>query len=249
MLTAAFLVGAILAQAAPLTSRIPVFAAPLKEAAPPSPAQVATLRAGVALHEQRRFDEAVAQFDAVLKENPDIVQALYEGGYSLYEKHDYERAFDRAVKCTEYVGPLLAQCYSLIAGILEASDAATRAIDVYKKGIEFAPSALLYYNMAVTYQNALKNSPAAKEALKKGAFLDPNHANTQLMLGLLLMAGGYRTLALAALSRFLVLEPATPRTPQAYNAWMAALSGGVTQSAEARRRWPSIPTRRPMKES
>jgi tetratricopeptide (TPR) repeat protein len=249
MLRAAFLVGAILAQAAPLTSRIPVFAAPVKEAVPPSPAQVATLRAGVALHNQQRFDEAVAQFDAVLKENPDSVPALYESAYSLYEKHDYERAFDRAVKCTEYVGPLLAQCYSVIGGILEASNAATQAIDVYKKGLEFAPSALLYYNMAVTYQNALKNSPAAKEALKKASFLDPNHANTQWMLGRLLLAGGYRTLALAALSRFLVLEPASPRTPQAFNAWMAVLSGGVHNQPTARRRWPSIPTRRPMKES
>src|SRR5215472_14286947 len=128
MLTAAILVGAILAQAAPLTSRIPVFAAPVKEPASPSPAQIATLRAGVALHNQQRFDEAVAQFDAVLKENPDSVQALYEGAYSLYEKHDYERAFDRAVKCTEYMGPLLAQCYSLIGGILESSNAATQAI-------------------------------------------------------------------------------------------------------------------------
>src|SRR5215467_11443366 len=143
MLNAVFLVGAILAQAAPLASRVPVFAAPVKEPVPPSPTQLATLRAGVALHDQKRFDEAV--------------------------------------KCTEYVGPLLAQCYSLIGGILESSNAATQAIEVYKKGIEFVPSALLYYNMAVTYQNALKNSPAAKEALKKAAFLDPNHANTQWM--------------------------------------------------------------------
>src|SRR5215467_1976725 len=101
MLNAVFLVGAILAQAAPLASRVPVFAAPVKEPVPPSPTQLATLRAGVALHDQKRFDEAVDQFDAVLKENPDSVQAVYEGAYSLYEKHDYERAFDRAVKCTE----------------------------------------------------------------------------------------------------------------------------------------------------
>jgi tetratricopeptide (TPR) repeat protein len=157
MRTAALLFGAFLAQGAPLVSRIPVFVAPTRQASPPTPTELATLRAGLALHNQQRFDEALAQYDAVLKDNPDNIQAIYEGAYSLYERHDLEKAFDRAVHCTEYMSPALAQCYSLIGSILEASNAAPQAIDVYKRGLEFAPSALLYYNMALTYQNALKD--------------------------------------------------------------------------------------------
>ena len=52
----------------------------------------ARLQLGLVYQQAKRYDDAVAQFDEVLKVSPDIKEALVSKGYALMEKGDLENA-------------------------------------------------------------------------------------------------------------------------------------------------------------
>lgn len=212
---------------------VPPLAAPTKTAPAATPQEVAALREGIALYEQRRYDEAFAKFEAVYKANPDAIMAMYEMGLVHYARKEFQQAIDMGAKATAYNAPAvqLGQFYSLIGNTLDAAREPRKAVEVYQKGLEFAPGAGLYYNMAVTQAQSLADFPAATASLKSGAKVDPLHAGTHLLLGKLFGADGLQTPALLALSRFLILEPASPRTGEAYQLWFRLLHGGLTPAS------------------
>jgi tetratricopeptide (TPR) repeat protein len=215
--------------------QVPAFGPPTRTPAQNSPTELATLRAGIALYEQGKVDDAMAKFDEVLKGSPDNAMALYELALASVAKKDYQRAIDLAAKATEFKGTAseVAQYYGLIGNTLDMAREPKRAIEVYTKGLEYAPAASLHYNMAVTYAQSLADVPSAKAALKKGATIDPSHAGTQLLLARLFLLDDLKTAGLFALSRFLILEPGSARTPDAYQMWFRLLNGTLTQGAKS----------------
>lgn len=214
--------------------RVPAFAPPTKTAAPITDAERASLREGIALYEQGKLDEALGKFLDVLTFSPDNTFAMYEIAMVALAKKDYQRAIDMAAKGTEYKADTaaLAQYYSLIGNTLDAAKEPKKAVDVYTKGLEIAPAAGLYYNLAVTLVQGMSDTDGAKAALKKGARVDPSHAGTHLMLGKLYLVDDLKTPALLAFSRFLMLEPATQRTAEGYQLWFRMLNGTLTPNKE-----------------
>jgi tetratricopeptide (TPR) repeat protein len=124
-----------------------------------------------------------------------------------------------------FKGASLPQLYGLIGNTLDEAGDPRRALDVYTRGLKVVPgSGALYFNMAMTHAKSLNDPATAMTVLKRGAVADPNHAGTQLALSQLFLAEDLRTPALFALSRFLMLEPASARTGDAYKAWYALLT-------------------------
>lgn len=215
---------------------IPPLGPPARTAAAVTTQEAAVLREGIALYEQRRFDEAYAKFEGVYKANPDCTMAVYEMALVHFAKKEFQRAIDMAAIGAAYKdqpGPL-AQYYSLIGNTLDAAREPRKAVEVYQKGVEVAPAVGLYYNMGVTQAQSLSDIPAARASLKAGSRLDPMHASTQLLLGKLFGLDGLQTPALFALSRFLILEPATARTSEAYQLWFRLLNGTLQTGADGK---------------
>jgi tetratricopeptide (TPR) repeat protein len=215
---------------------VPPLGPPTRTAPPTTAQEMAALREGIALYEQRRLDEAYAKFEAVYKANPDCTMALYEMGLVHFVKKEFQRAIDMAASATAYKDQpgQLAQYYSLIGNSLDAAREPRKAVEVYQKGLEVAPAVGLYYNMGVTQAQSLSDVPAARTSLKAGARLDPMHASTQLLLGKLFGLDSLQTPALFALSRFLILEPATARTSEAYQLWFRLLNGTLRMGADGK---------------
>jgi tetratricopeptide (TPR) repeat protein len=209
---------------------VPPLGPPTKTAPTATPQEVAALREGIALYEQRRYDDAFAKFEAVYKANPDAIMAIYEMGLVHFARKEYQQAIDMGARATAYIVPpvQLGQFYSLIGNTLDAAREPRKAVEVYQQGIEVAPVAGLYYNMAVTQAQSLADVAAARTSLKSAARIDPQHGGTQLMLGRLFALDGLQTPALLAFSRFLILEPATTRTGDAYQPWFRLLNGTLT---------------------
>jgi len=214
--------------------KVPAFAPPTKTAATSTPEETAILREGVALFEQQKYDEAYLKFDRVRQASPDNTTAMYEMALVHHARKEYQAAIDLAAQCTMYVAaPVsLAQCYGLIGNTLDAAREPKRAVEVYSKGIEVAPVASLYYNKAVTQAQSLSDPAGAKVSLKTGARLEPAHAGTHMMLGRLFALDDLKTPAILAFSRFLILEPASTRTPDAYQIWFRLLAGTLTAPKE-----------------
>ena len=223
----------LLVQAPTQGLRVPAFAPPTRDASPVTEEQTAAIRTGIQRFQAGDYDGAIAQFQAVIDAAPGHTLAVYELALSHWAKKDFQKAIDLAATITDVRGPDLAKVYALIGNALDHAGEPRRAIEVYTKGLEFvtAGASTLYYNMAVTHVESLKDTPAGKAALKQSALHDPNHASTHLMLAKVYLRDDLRTPGLLATGRFLVLEPASPRLQQAYTFWHHLLQGNVTRNA------------------
>lgn len=192
------------------------------------------IREGVALHDQGKYDAAIAKYEEVLKENPDNVEALYEVSWSYAARKDYQKSLEMAYRGARYNSNLLGRFYMRIGNNLDDLGDSKKAIEMYKAGIKLSPNVtLLHFNLAITY-NRIGKPEEARKSLKKSLSLDPNFASGHLLLGGLYYKGDYKTPALLAMCRFLILEPNSERTDKAYKLFKELLQGGVSQDKDSK---------------
>jgi tetratricopeptide (TPR) repeat protein len=218
----------VLLTSAPTIVSAQTYPPPSRAASPSTPEQDAALRAGAELHDQGKYDEAIAKYEEVLKANPGNMTALYEIAFTYSAKNDQQRTLEAARRGTLYTSEQLPLFYDLIGSALDAIGQPQQAIEAYKKGIEYVlDAANLYFNMAVTYYESLKDPDEARHALKKAAAIEPTNADVELMLGQIFEANGYHTPAFFALSKFLVIRPAGNGSLQGYAVWRSVLRAGM----------------------
>lgn len=214
---------------------VPVLAPPTKDAAMPTPAEMTTLRAGFALYQQQKFDDAIAKYNEVLAANPNSAAAMYEIAAALLGKGDFAAAIAMDVKSTDFRSPDLDKSYAFIGTAFDEMKEPKKAIEAYDRGIALLPnSGTLYYNKAMTQMQSLNDMPAGIATLKAGAAADPNHATTQTILAQMFLSQGLKTPGLLALSRVLIIEPGTQRTSQAFKAWYGLLNNGIKTGADGK---------------
>jgi tetratricopeptide (TPR) repeat protein len=209
---------------------------PTRTATASTPAETATIEAGIKLHDAGKFEEAIAKYEEVLKLSPANMTALYELSYSFAANKEYEKSLAAATRGTEYQSELLPMFYDLIGGAYDLMGETQKAIDAYKRGIQIVPDAsMLYFNMGVTYLESLKNPVEARRAVEKAIALEADQPEFHLVLGQVFQTGGYPAPAFLAFSTYLILDPAGPRALAAYGFWRAILRGefdmGQTASA------------------
>lgn len=195
---------------------------PSKTAVASTPPQDEAIRAGVELHDKKQYDEAIAKYQQVLKENGDNVEALYELAFSYLEKKDFAKSIETARRGTAYKGEMLPMFYDLVATNYEEQGQLPQAVQTYKQAIALEPrGGLLYYNLAITQRDKLKDPLAARQTLKDGAVAVPDFPGVPVLLGQWFETDGYRTQAFAALSRAMVLD----NSVAIYAFWRRVLKG------------------------
>lgn len=206
---------------------------PKLEPIPSTPAQDQLIREGVALHDRRDFDGAISRYEQVLKENPNNIMALYEMAFSYYVKKDYLKCLEISYKAAQFKFDLLPAIYVQIGSAQDELGDAKKAIETYKAGLKKFPSDfLIHFNLGVTY-NKQGEYEEARKAIKKSAGLNPQHTSSHLLLASLFDRGGYKTPALLAACRFLVLEPNSARSAAAVNLVSKKMQAGVSEGKDA----------------
>ena len=131
---------------------------------------------------------------------------------------------EKVIKTTSAYAPA---AYSLLGSIYDANHQAEKAIAAYKDGINAYPQNQdLYYNLGLVYfrnKQYADAETAAIEAIK----LDPKHANSQRMYALVTFHQNKRVNALLGFCSFLLLEPSTARSTEAFNNIQSILKGGA----------------------
>ncbi|HSE34226.1 MAG TPA: tetratricopeptide repeat protein [Pyrinomonadaceae bacterium] len=196
---------------------------------PGTESQTQRIREGVALHDRGDYDGAIAKYEAVLKENPDNVLALYELAFSQSAKKEYKKSLETALKGAQYQSEEVTGFYLLIGNNLDELGEPKKAVELYKKALKLKPNDyLLHYNLGVTYNN-MSNTEEAKKSLKKAVFSNPNHPSSHVLLATIWYKTHYKTPAIFAAARFLILEPRTNRSVTAFNLLQEIFKGRVKE--------------------
>jgi tetratricopeptide (TPR) repeat protein len=197
-----------------------------------TPEQQRRIQEGIRLHDGGKFNEAIALYREVLRENPDNLSALYELAYSQAENKDLTGSLETARLGARYRSDILAWFYMQMGNCLDQLGRSKESIKVYEQGLKLMPrNAMLYYNMAISY-SSLGKTEKARDCLKHSLELNPNHASSHLALGTLYNKGGYRIPAILALMRFLGLEPKSDRAANARRILLEELQGSVKVGAQ-----------------
>src|SRR5262245_50107199 len=85
--------------------QVPTLGPAVKDPATPTPAETTTLRLGIMLYDQRKYDEAIDRFEEVLKDNADNTVALYELALAYSGRKETQKAIDLAARGTQYKAP------------------------------------------------------------------------------------------------------------------------------------------------
>jgi tetratricopeptide (TPR) repeat protein len=185
----------------------------------PNEAQKLLIQEGIALHDAKKFDEAIKKYQQVLAENPDCTFALYELALSFYNKPDQSNAFDTAFKGTKYKSKELALFYGIIASVLDDRGKPEDAVKIYQDAIRMFKDekdsdghiASLYYNLGLTLTRQ-KKYPESREALKKAVEYNFGYASPNYLLAEVFYGTKYKVPALLAAARLISLELNTQRT-------------------------------------
>jgi tetratricopeptide (TPR) repeat protein len=204
-----------------------------------TPAQENLIKQGIALHDAKKYDEAIALYQKVLDENPDCVFAMYEMALSYYNKKDFVKTVEISMQGMKYKSKELPLFYGMVANIWDDQGNPEKAIGLYKDGIKILDKekdsdtylSSLYYNLGVTYFRQ-KDGAKAKDALKKAVEYNYSYASPHYVLAETLSAMGYKVPSLLAAARLMATENFSQRTQRASLIFRDVLTGGARKGKE-----------------
>ncbi|CAN5212781.1 tetratricopeptide repeat protein [soil metagenome] len=147
------------------------------------------LERGRALAEGGRLDAAAAEFERLLGEAPECLDAAHDLGIVRFRQgrlDDAESCFRRILR----VAPRSASSLTALGVVLEAADRLAEARDCFARVVELVPrSAEAHANLGHVLQAAGRHHAAAA-AYEAAAALDPTHERAVIGRAILLAAEG-----------------------------------------------------------
>ncbi|WP_183562390.1 tetratricopeptide repeat protein [Mucilaginibacter sp. SP1R1] len=192
----------------------------------------ALIKQGVQLNSAHDYTGAIEKYKQALTTDPENAQTNYQMAFTLVamgKGTDGIPYLNKTVKAgTNLTGP----AYELLGSIYDTAKQPQQAIDAYKAGLQLKPNYQpLYFNLGIAYFRARQYAEAEQAAIE-AIKLDPKHANSQRLYGLVTFHQNKRAAALLGLCSFLLLEPDGPRSAEAYTNMQSILKGGVLKTED-----------------
>jgi len=176
----------------------------------------ALVQAGVKLHDEGKFDEAIAKYQEALKIDPNSGTAIFEIAYSNYQNGKPDVAIPFLEKLIK-IDPTSAEAFDMLGNIYDDRKVYDKALDYYKQGLKADPDyQRLHFNLSIFYQRQ-KLYPEAEQAAIKAIKLNPGHASSHRAYALAAFNLNKRAASLLAWCSFLLLEPQSGRSAEACN--------------------------------
>jgi tetratricopeptide (TPR) repeat protein len=195
------------------------------------------VKEGQQLNSAKKYAEAIEKYKSALAIEPANPGANYQMAFTLYLSGKGANGIpylDKSIKGS--TSPqLTAGSYSLMGSIYGSNKQLPQAIEAYKNGIKAdSTNQRIYYNLGIVYYRSKLYTEAGQsflQALKR----DNNYADSQRMYALAAFHENKRAEALLGFSRFLLLEPNTGRSAEAFGNLQSILQGGALKPEQGYR--------------
>lgn len=176
------------------------------------------IKEGVSLHDKKRYQDAVNCYKEALKVNPSSMSAVYEMSLSYLQMKDYANAILFSSKVIDAnFQPLLVDAYTVKATALAAQNKVEDAIKLLNQAVDrCGDEYLLHFNLGLSYFNKKDNKMAIFH-LRKSVEIDPTRPSSFLLYAYALNDGGKWIQSFYAFHFFLLLEPNTERSKEAFD--------------------------------
>lgn len=170
------------------------------------------IQEGIKYHDQGKFKSAISKYEEAIDLDKNCSAAYYEMSYTYFSMGNYDDAIKNAEKVIKLKNGSEALSYVMIGNCYDLNDQYSKAVKTYLKGIkEYPDEQMLFYNLALTYQNH-KEYQKAEEIIIKSIQLKPTHASSHFLYGLILDAQGKTFQSTIPLYFALSLEPTSKRS-------------------------------------
>ena len=176
------------------------------------------IQEGIELHDEGEYEEAIDRYNEALDIDSTQFFAVYEIALSYLALKDYENASLYSSQVIDSKDKQLSPgAYAVLSEALAGLDQVDDAIEVLNEGIEEnGDIALLYFNLALNYY---KKGDIEKtiEHVTKAIDLDKSHSGAFLLYAYALNDKGLWVQSILPLQMFLLLEPDSKRSKDAFN--------------------------------
>lgn len=190
------------------------------------------LQAGMAYHDQGKYEQAIASYQEMLALDPLSSIAHYEIAMSYMYNKEYDLAIVHSEKAIESGGKLRVAAIVTKASSLSNKNQVQEAIELLEDAIDkYEVNVMVFYNLAICYFK-LNDLDNAERALVAGIYDNPLHASSHYMLAILKDNKSLRTESMLSAYFFMALEPKTGRTEKMKQLLERLFMQGVQPSNE-----------------
>ena len=188
------------------------------------------VKQAVRLNNAGKYAEAADKYTQALKLEPDNVYANYGIAFSLLNSGKGDEGIPYLQKVIGTDNPVKPMAYDLLGSIYDQVHNSAKAIEAFNEGIKIDPkNQELYYNLGLVYFRD-KNYAEAEKCAVQSIKLDPKHANSLRIYALVCFHQNKRANALLGLCSFILLQPQSVRSTEAFGNIQHILQGGVLKA-------------------
>ena len=186
------------------------------------------IRQGVSLHDKGRYKDAIACYQEALKVNPNSMSAIYEMSLSYLQLNDFDNAIKYSTRViTAGFQPLLMDAYIVKSSALAEMNKLDQSIQLLNEAlIRCGDEYLLYFNLGLCYFNKKENNQAIFN-LRKAIEIDATRASAFLLYAYALNDTGRWLQSFYSFHFFLLLEPNTERSKDAFGEMYDILNADI----------------------
>lgn len=166
------------------------------------------LKKGVSLYEEKKYADAIKEFEKISKVDPKYLEAQYEKAMALsaLEKKDELKAFFEDLHAKNLM-PEFPTLYTLYGSFLSDQKEYEQSEKIFKEGEKYLPnSSYFLYNFAILYVRK-EESQKAVDLLERIITNDPNHGSSHYLLGAIALDNGKIVEATMAMMSYLAIAP------------------------------------------
>lgn len=193
------------------------------------------IQEGVTLHDQGEYKEAIEKYNKALEIQPASVQATYELALSYLAMRDFPNASKYStIVINMHDEQLSPGAYAVKSEALAEIGKVDEAIELLQDGLQKnGDEYLLHFNMALNYYKK-GDMDKTLEHVKKAIDLDKSHSGAFLLYASALNSKGLWVQSILSMQMFLLLEPDSKRSKNAFEELMTVMCIKKNEEPEER---------------